>query len=216
MALIEDNRNGLGKSVSVELQTESERQIGVNNEGVTRIVYFSNAPQIIIKTTYNVIGTKDDWEEYINNIDDSYSNIDTVPVGKFIESASIGGGWYIIDGVDYYGGSYVEADYSNLEINNPGEEFKIIETESANVSPAGYLPDGKSYYSSGISAKKFSRSSICTLEKSHTYEVGTINNNLRGGFITSKSISNPRLINNVMYIDLSLETAELESSISIF
>lgn len=216
MALIEDNRNGLGKSVSVELQTESERQIGVNNEGVTRIVYFSNIPQIIIKTTYNVIGTKEDWENYIKSIDDSYASIDTIPTGKFIESASISGGWYIIDGLDYYGGSYVEADYSNLEINNPGEEFKIIETESASVSPDGYLPDGTSYYSSGISSRKFSRSSICTLTKSHSYEIGTINHNLNNRFISSKNISNPRLINNVMYIDLSLETVELNSSIFLF
>lgn len=214
MAFIIDNRNGLGKSITVELQTETERQIGVDNQGRSRQVFFKNTPQIITKTTYNVIGTLADWEDLITNINDAYAAIDTVPVGKFIESYSVGGGWFIIEGDDYYSGTYVEADYSLLEIAPPDEEYKIIVNESASVSPSGYLPNGLSYYSGSVVPKKLSRTCTSTLTKANSYQVGT--NDPTVGFITSKNISNPRLINGITYVDLSLEISELLATIDIF
>lgn len=214
MGFIPDNRNGLGESVTVELQTESERQIGVNSNGVQRFVYFSNAPQIIVKTTKNVIGTLADWQTELDKVEQSYSSITDVPTGVFTESLNVGGGWFIIDGDDYYSGSIVVADYSNLQISQPNDEYKILTSESANVSPSGYLPDGRSYYSGSISPIKYNRTSICTLTYANNIRVGENNQGL--GFVSSKNISNPRLINDILYVDLSLEISELNASINIF
>lgn len=214
MAFLTDYRNGIGESVTVELQTESERQIGVDNQGRQRFVYFSNAPQIITKTTKNLIGSKDDWENEITKIENYYTNITTIPEGEFTESVTAGGGWFIIDGEDYYGGTIVVADYSNLTISNPPVEYKILTNESSNVSPSGYLPDGTSYFSASLAPIKFSRTSICTLDYANNIRVGQNNPNI--GFVSSKNISNPRLINDILYVDLSLEISELNASISIF
>lgn len=215
MAFIPDNRNGRSESVTYELQTEVERQIGINNQGRPRVVFFTNAPQIITKTTYNVVGSKDDWETLINNIETAYNNIIDVPRGIFTESFNISGGWFIINNDDYFAGSYVNVDYSNLTISTPGDEYKVIINESANVSPSGYLPDGTSYYNGSIVPKRFSRTSVCTLTYANTINVGETNTSL-GGFITSKSISNPRLFGTIDYVDLSLEIAEIKSSINLW
>lgn len=213
MAFITDYRNGVGESVAVELQTESERQIGIDSQGRQRFVYFTNSPQIIIKTTRNVVGTEGDWGSEISKVESSYNNITTVPTGLFTESVTSGGGWFIIGGENYYGGTIVEADYSNLIIGNPPIEYKILISESSNISPSGYLPDGTSYFSGSLAPLKYNRTSVCTLAHANSFKVGSQYNN---GLISSKNISNPKLINNTLYVDLSLEISELKASISVF
>lgn len=212
---IPDNRNGLSESVSIELQTESTRSIGVDSNGRERTIFFSNVPQIIIKTTYTVVGTESDWTQLINTIDSKYKSITTIPTGKFIESANTGGGWYIIDGTDYYSGTYTEVDYSNLKIGSPGTEFKVILNESTNVSPTGYLPSGEAFFSNSITGKRFNRSSVSTFESAKKIEIGK-SSSTHGGYIISKNLSNPRLINDIEYVDLSLELIELKATVGIF
>lgn len=211
MAFIIDNRNGLGKSVTVELQTEPEKSIGTDAQGRPRVVYFSNVPQIIVKTTYSVVGSIGDWTSLIEDMEASYEAIDTVPMGIFIESVSTSGGWYIIENESYYAGTYVETDYSNLSIAaTPPTEFKITENISGSFAPAGYLPDGKSYYTATISAATISRSSTITFESSKSIDIGS---SWDGGFVvTSKSLSNFRIINNIEYVDMSIQLSELIAS----
>ena len=200
--LILDDRNGLGSSISAELQTEAERQVGVTPEGLPIYIYIDNTPQVIIKETYSCVGPLDAWNDLLSKVLDGYDSITTIPMGIFLESVNVGGGWFIIDGEDYYGGSYTVVDYSNLSIATLPAEFKITESSSASVAPSGYLPDGKGYYSSNQIGKSFSRNSVCSIEYANGIRVGQKNG---PGFVTSKNFSNPRILNGKTYVDLSIE-----------
>lgn len=209
-----DTRSGIGYSVSFETQTESEKSVGSSSTGIPKFIYIDNAPQIIKKTTFNIIMTKDEWESLIDKIGNDYKSIDTVPVGLFIESANPSGSRVIINREEYFVGSYTEADYSSLNITAPPEEYKILINDSASVSPSGFLPDGTSYFSSNQFGKTFSRTSTVSIDKSNEYRVGTLMDN-PNGIITSKSLSNQRIIGDNIYVDMSLQISEMNASITI-
>lgn len=211
-----DTRNGTGISTSVELQTEAERQVGIDSNGTPKFIYFKEVPQIITKTTYSALGEANTWNALITKMIQAYDQITDVPTGIFIESVNVGGGWFIINGKDYYSGSYTEVDYNSLTISPVDDEFKVLINESAQVAPSGFLPDGRSYYSSNKIGKNYSRSSTCSLTTANKIRIGTKNSDV-GGFITSKSMSNLRLINNVKYVDLSLDyiSTTLKAEITI-
>lgn len=210
-----DTRNGIGYSISIETQMEVEKSIGVNTLGIPRFLYIANAPQIIKKTTYNVIATGSEWSSFISTIANNYKSISTAPIGLFTESANPSGGRIIIDKTEYFQGTYVEADYSNLDISNPPDEYKILINDSASISPSGFLPNGTSYYSTNQFGKTFTRTSTISLSKSNQYKVGSLNVDKPSGLITSKSLSNQRYIGSNLYVDMSLQIAEMTASITI-
>jgi hypothetical protein len=216
MAFIIDNRNGLGISTTIELINEPEKQIGTTSDGKPRFIYYTNIPQTISKTTYNVFGTKEDWDSLISQVDLAYKSIITTPTGLFIESLSTSD-WYIIDNTNYYSGTYTETDYLPLEIGTPPEEYKIEQYSSYDFSPDGYLPSGEIFHTKYFTPTTISRNSTITMEKSNSLRLGELfpdsNSNL---FISSKSISNIRLINDIEYCDLSLQLTELVASNIIY
>lgn len=216
MAFIIDNRDGLGISTTVELLNEPEKSIGNTPDGKPRFIYYTNIPQLITKTIYNVFGTFEDWNTLISEVDNSYKSITTTPTGLFIESLSTNG-WFIIDNTNYYLGTYTEVDYSNLEIGTPPEEFQIEEYPSNDFSPDGYLESGEVYFSKYFTPSSINRTSIITLEKSNSLRLGEpfpdSNSNF---FISSKSISDIRYINDIEYCNLSLTLTEFVASNIIF
>lgn len=212
MAFIIDNRDGLGISTTVELINEPEKNIGNTPDGKPRFIYYTNIPQIITKTTYNVFGTFEDWDTLISEVDNAYKSITTTPTGIFIESISTNG-WFIIDNTNYYLGSYTETDYSNLEIETPPKEYKIEEYSSNDFQPDGYLETGEILYSKYYTPTTINRSSIITLEKSNSLRLGeSFPDSNSNFFISSKFISNIRLINDIEYCDLSLTLTEFIAS----
>jgi hypothetical protein len=216
VAFIIDNRNGLGISTTIELINEPEKQIGTTSGGKPRFIYYTNIPQTISKTTYSVFGTFEDWNVLTSQVDNAYKSITSTPTGIFIESLSTNG-WFIINNENYYSGSYTETDYSPLEIGTPPEEYKIEEYSSNDFSPDGYLPSGEIYYTKYFTPTSISRSSTISLEKSNSLRLGELfpdsNSKL---FISSKSISNIRIINDIEYCDLSLQLTELVASNIIY
>lgn len=211
--MIADTRNGYGKSVSVELQTEFERNVGVDGNGVQQYVYIANTPTVIKKTTYNVLGTPEEWVELFERMADNYSSVTTIFTGLVLESVNPSGGKLIMNNKEYLSGSYIEADYGNVVISTPPTEYNITTSKSASISPSGFLPNsGLPYYNSRKYGVTTSRNSTCSLSLANSYKVGTSG---PFGLITSKNISSPKKINNMTYVSLSLQMVELKSSITI-
>jgi len=211
--MITDTRNGYGKSVSVELQTESERNVGVDGTGMQQFVYIANTPQVIVKTTYNVIGTPDEWVGLFEQMANNYSSVTTIFTGIVLESVNPSGGRLIMKNKEYLSGSYTESDYSSVVLGEPPTEYGITTSKSSSISPSGFLPNsGLAYYNSRNYGITTSRNSTCSLSQANSYKVGTSG---PSGLITSKNISSPKKINNITYVSLSLQMVELTASITI-
>lgn len=211
-----DTRNGPGYSKSVEIQTENLKSGGIDADGFEQFEYFDNVPFLIKKTTYYKIGDEGFWSNIITQLENSYSNVSTILTGKFIESVNINGGFFLINGQEYFAGSYTEADYGNNLPTSPPDEFKILESISANISPQGYLPgSNEAIYNVKSVGQTLTRNSVILLSKAESMKLLDAHPTNSTFKLTSLGFSNPRRIGGKLYVDANLTYTEETASIDI-
>lgn len=216
MAGIPDTRNGPGYSKTVEIQSENLKPGGRDAQGFDQFEYFTTVPFLIKKTTYNMIGDEGYWSGLVSQLETSYQNISTILTGKFLESVNVSGGFFLIDGEEYFAGNYTEADYGSNTPAKPASEFKIVESESANISPQGYLPGSNdAIYTSKVVAPTLTRNSSMELTKAEGMKLMEAHPDNADYILTSLGFSNPRKIGGTMFVDANLTYTKLEADINI-
>ena len=216
MSSYPDTRNGPGYSKTVEIQSENLKPGGRDANGFDQFEYFDNVPFLVTKTTYNMIGDEGYWSNKISDLESAYQSISTILTGVFIESVNVSGGFFLIEGDEYFAGSYTEADYGTNTPVKPPEEFKIIESESANISPQGYLPGSNdAIYNAKSVAPTRSRNSTLELKKAESMKLFDAHPVDADYILTSLGFSNPRKIGGTMYVDANLTYTKNESDIEI-
>lgn len=211
-----DNRNGTGVSKSVEVQTDNLKPGGRDNLGFDKFEYFDNVPFLVKKTTYSVIGDESFWSDLIIQLESDYQSITTILTGVYKENVNVGSGFFIIDGSEFFAGSYTEVDYGTNTPVAPPAEFKIVESYSANVSPQGYLPGtNQAIYSTKTIAPSLTRNSTLRLSSAQTIQLLSAHPTDSNFILTGLSFSNPRIIGGVMYVDSNLSYTNKLANITI-
>lgn len=216
MTFYVDNRSGLGRSISYEVQRESLRSSGKTQNGLDKFIYFDTVPVLIKKTTENLIGTEGFWLSKINDMVTAYNSVTDLQVGLYIESLNINDGYFIIDGVEFFSGSIATADFGTVLPVSPPTEFRIVETRSASIAPSGYMPDTlKPFYSNNFAAEQLSRSSTMTLTAAQAMTALMPHPTNPDFLLTSANFSGLKEIAGIKYVDASLTYTIKVANISI-
>lgn len=203
-----DDRSGPAITYSFEIQTDNLVQAGKNEDGIDRFLYFSKSPRLVKKITTRYLATTAGVSAKIAEMSAGYDRAVEAgaPSGIFIESVSGGGGLIIIEGQVYFSVTVTEADYTDGGLGAPPDTFAVTESQSASVSPAGYMPDSlKAYFSNGVTG--ITTTVNCTTTQD-TCPGG-------GGILTAVSMSNMRYIGGKLFRDVSSTYSERNASIKL-
>lgn len=211
-----DDRTSKGISITYETQREILRSAGKNADGLDRFVYIPAAPIVIKKITTKYVGTKDYWESKLVEMRGFYdAAADAVGIlsGTYIENISIDGGYFIIDGEEFFSGSVAEVDFGTNVPEVPPAQFKVVVSESSNAAPSGYMPySNKAFYTNDVFSKQITESSTMSLSEAN----GLLPLQKKyGGVLTSINISSLREIAGIKYVDASLTYTEEVASIYV-
>lgn len=208
MATLDDTRNGLGYSKSFQIQYEGLKNLGKSPDGLDKFIYFTKVPWIIVKTTRQKIAQESYWNQLIEKMKSDYKDLANGSTGIYIESVNVGE-QLIIDGVSHYAGSYVEADYRNAVGDLP-TPYNLLEWSGGQASPSGFWDDngrsnlhGRAFFNSPVFGEVGYKSYTDIEAKESIGEKATIAG--VNGIVSNVSRSNPRLINNVLVYDFSVQ-----------
>lgn len=193
---MDDIRNGIGYSKSVEIQYEYLKQLGKTSDGFDNFLYFDKVPWMIKKTTLFKIEELSFWEKKEEDLKNDQKALAETFSGTFLESVNVNEK-LIIGGKTYYAGSYTEASYEGLPSTLP-PKLNLFEWSGGQVSPAGFFDTGSSssiMFSSRSFSEIFYRS--YTAQKPDE-KVGI-------GGVTSVNKTNPRYINGKLYYDIAVQ-----------
>lgn len=211
-----DDRTSKGISISYETQKEILRPAGKNADGLDRFIYIPAAPVVIRKITTKYIGTKDYWESKLIEMRGFYdlaANTIGILSGNYIENISIDGGYFIIDGEEFFSGSIVDVDFGINVPEVPPAQFKVIVSESSNAAPNGYMPyTNKAFYTNDVFSKQITENSTMSLSEVNSLMPLQAK---YGGVLTAINISNLREIAGIKYVDASLTYTEEVASIYV-
>lgn len=209
MTFIPDTRTGSSESTTFEIRYDTEMEIAVNSNGIPKYLFFPQTPWLVEKTTYKVLGTIQDWEDFYtakaaNNL--AYANN---PTGTYTESASTGSK-YILNNEEVIEGTYTVADYST-GTTAPPAKFRIIEVNSGQLDIGGYFPTAgahpnKVYLSANNSGYTARRTYTGTTSDKFIGDTDTIAGIT--GIISNITLDNPRFFGNQLYYDITEDLFE--------
>lgn len=219
MPLFDDTRNGLGYTKTFQIQYEGLKNIGKNEEGIDKFIYFEQVPWVLIKTTWQKIAEESFWKTKIEEMKTDYERLAISNTGVFIDSVNVGEK-LIIDGIEHFAGSYSETDYRNGVGNFPAI-YNLFEWSGGQASPAGFWDDnsrsnfhGQAFFNSPVFGEIANKTYTAEIAEDTIGEKKTIAG--VDGIVSSVSKSNPRLINNKLVYDFSVQlSAQKGSSISV-
>lgn len=183
-------------SVSAQLITDPMQQIGISSNNIPKFVCYDTPAYKIIKTTKVLWDNEEEYESYFTQ---ALNNSDRFTGSDLLTGATISNSYIYLDSDNKkYSGTIQRTTFPSLgSYHTPYEEITTKKVNVIGFTARGLPIWGDEYIGESISIKK-------TISGLPPAIVG------RNNEIKKRTISNPRYVNNELYVDVNEEIQVVE------